>query len=45
MDCVSIGPDIKGAHSTDEKLELKTVLVFYDWLVETVTRIAQQKMH
>eukprot|EP00483_Globobulimina_turgida_P011057 UN11078 len=41
MDCVSIGPHVKGAHSTDEKLELKTVPIFYDWLVETVTRIAK----
>eukprot|EP01084_Bolivina_argentea_P049292 90672_1 len=43
MDCVSIGPSIKGAHSTDEKLEIKTVEVFYQWLVETVTRIALHK--
>jgi len=40
MDCVSIGPHIKGAHSTDEKLEIATVPGFYDWLVETVARIA-----
>lgn len=42
MDCVSIGPHIKGAHSTDERLELATVPGFYKWLVETVTRIAQK---
>ena len=42
MDCVSIGPHIKGAHSTDERLELSTVKPFYDWLCETVARIAQQ---
>ena len=42
MDCISIGPYIEGAHSTDEKLQLKTVLPFYNWLVETVTRIAQK---
>jgi len=44
MDCISIGPHIKGAHSPDERLELKTVNSFYDWLTETVTRIAMQKM-
>ena len=40
MDCVSIGPHIKGAHSTDERLEIATVPGFYEWLVETVARIA-----
>eukprot|EP00484_Ammonia_sp_Unknown_P017511 CAMPEP_0197039982 /NCGR_PEP_ID=MMETSP1384-20130603/16731_1 /TAXON_ID=29189 /ORGANISM="Ammonia sp." /LENGTH=579 /DNA_ID=CAMNT_0042470659 /DNA_START=33 /DNA_END=1772 /DNA_ORIENTATION=- len=43
MDCISIGPHIKGAHSTDERLELSTVPGFYDWLVETVARIALRK--
>lgn len=40
MDCISIGPTILHAHSTDEKIDLRTVADFYQWLRETVTRIA-----
>jgi len=33
LDMVSFGPTIKGAHSPDERLEIKTVQMFWDWLL------------
>lgn len=33
LDMVSFGPTIKGAHSPDERLEIKTVPMFWDWLL------------
>mmetsp|Transcript_95173 Transcript_95173/g.116523 ORF Transcript_95173/g.116523 Transcript_95173/m.116523 type:complete len:587 (+) Transcript_95173:62-1822(+) len=42
IDCISIGPTILGAHSTDERLEIDTVLPFYNWLRETVQLISDK---
>ncbi len=34
LDMVSFGPTVRGAHSPDERLEIKTVPMFWDWLVD-----------
>ena len=39
MDMVSFGPTIKGAHSPDERLEIESVVKFWDLLVEVLKRI------
>ncbi len=39
MDMVSIGPDIKGAHSPDERIEIKTVEKFWKHTLEILRRI------
>jgi len=43
LDCVSIGPTIKNAHSPDEQLELATVGPFYDWLKRILILLSQQR--
>jgi len=39
MDMISFGPTIQGAHSPDERVEIKTVGKFWRLLVETLKRI------
>ena len=39
MDMVSFGPTIKGAHSPDERLEIKSAVKFWDLLVDLLNRI------
>ncbi len=39
LDMVSIGPTIKGAHSPDERMEIKTVEKFWKHLVELLNRV------
>jgi len=39
MDMISFGPTIQGAHSPDERVEIKTVENFWRLLVETLKRI------
>ena len=34
LDMVSIGPTLRGVHSPDEKLEIKTVQMCWDLLIE-----------
>lgn len=41
MDMVSIGPLILDAHSPDERLDVKTVEPFYNWLVAIVQRLGK----
>lgn len=41
IDMISIGPTIKGAHTPDEKLEIKTVIMFWDLLLDIIHRIAR----
>lgn len=36
IDMVSIGPTIKGAHTTEERIEIKTVAMFWDLLLDIV---------
>lgn len=39
MDMISFGPTIKGAHSPDERLEISTVIKFWDLLIEILKRV------
>lgn len=39
MDMISYGPTIKGAHSPDERLEIKTVQMFWDLTLEVLKNI------
>jgi dipeptidase D len=39
MDMVSFGPTIKGAHSPDERLEIKSVVKFWDLLLHVLQKI------
>jgi dipeptidase D len=39
MDMVSFGPTIKGAHSPDERLEIKSVVKFWDLILDVLQRI------
>ncbi len=39
MDMVSFGPTIKGAHSPDERLEIKSAVKFWDLLLDVLKRI------
>ncbi len=40
LDMVSFGPTLRGVHSPDEKIEIKSVQKFWDLLVETIKAIA-----
>jgi dipeptidase D len=42
MDMISIGPTIKGAHSPDERIQIKTAQMFWDHLVDILKRIPKQ---
>jgi dipeptidase D len=39
MDMVSFGPTIKGAHSPDERLEIKSVIKFWELLLDVLQKI------
>jgi dipeptidase D len=39
MECVSIGPDIRGAHSPDERCNVESVARFYRLLVDVLGRV------
>lgn len=39
IDMISIGPTIRGAHTTEEKLEIKSVKMFWDLLVDILKNI------
>jgi dipeptidase D len=43
MDMVSYGPDIKGAHSPDERINIETVEKFWDMTLEILRRIPEEK--
>ena len=42
MDMISFGPTIMGAHSPDERVEIKTVAKFWELLVEVLARLAKE---
>ncbi len=42
MDMISFGPTIKGAHSPDERLEIKTAQMFWDYLLDILKRIPKE---
>ncbi len=39
IDMISFGPTIKGAHTPEEKIEIKTVEMFWYLLIDVITRI------
>jgi dipeptidase D len=39
MEMISFGPNIRGAHSPDEKVQISSVQKFWDFLLETLKRI------
>jgi dipeptidase D len=39
LDMISIGPTLRGVHSPDERLEIASVVKFWDFLVEILQRI------
>lgn len=39
LDMISIGPTIKDAHSPDERMEIKAVERFWDWLIEILKHV------
>jgi dipeptidase D len=39
MEMISFGPNITGAHSPDEKVQISSVQKFWDYLLETLKRI------
>lgn len=41
MDMISIGPTIKGAHSPDERLDIKTVGKFWDLLLDVLKKVPE----
>jgi dipeptidase D len=42
MDMVSFGPNIRGAHSPDEKVQISSVQKYWQFLLETLKRIPLQ---
>ncbi|HPE35448.1 MAG TPA: aminoacyl-histidine dipeptidase [Bacteroidales bacterium] len=44
MDMISIGPDIKGAHSPDERILIQSVERFWDWTLEILKQIPEKKI-
>ena len=39
MDMISIGPTLRGVHSPSERIEIKTVKMFYDFLIDILKNI------
>ena len=39
MDMISIGPTLRGVHSPGERIEIKTVKMFYDFLIDILKNI------
>jgi len=39
MDMISFGPNITGAHSPDEKVQVSSVQKFWDYLLDTLKAI------
>lgn len=37
LDMISFGPTLRGVHSPDEKVEIKTVQMFWDYLIDIVS--------
>lgn len=44
MDMISYGPDLKGVHSPDERIEIKSVEKFWDLTLEILKNIPKQKV-
>lgn len=39
LDCISIGPDMSGIHTTEEKLSVKSSIRVYDFVCELIARM------
>ena len=39
MEMISFGPNIRGAHSPDEKVQISSVQKFWEYLLETLKRV------
>ena len=39
---ISFGPNIRGAHSPDEKVQISSVQKFWEFLLETLKRIPEK---
>ena len=42
IDMISFGPTIRGAHTPEERLEISTALMFWDLLLEVISRIPRK---
>ncbi len=42
MEMISFGPNIRGAHSPDEKVQISSVQKFWDYLLATLQRIPEE---
>ncbi|MCU0379290.1 MAG: aminoacyl-histidine dipeptidase [Bacteroidales bacterium] len=43
IDMISFGPTIKGAHTPEERIEIETVQMFWDLLVDVLKHIPEEK--
>jgi dipeptidase D len=43
MDMISYGPDLKGVHSPDERINIKSVEKFWEWTLEILRDIPKKK--
>ena len=44
MDMISFGPTIRGAHSPDERLDISTVVKFWDLLIDVLSRTPDKEL-
>ena len=44
MQMISFGPNIRGAHSPDEKVQVSSVQKYWGYLMETLRRIPKKDM-
>lgn len=42
IDMISFGPTIRGAHTPEEKIEIKTAQMFWDLLIDVITRMPEK---
>lgn len=43
LDMISFGPTIKGAHTPDERINIETVVKFWDFLLELLVKVPEKK--
>ena len=43
IDMISFGPTIKGAHTPEERIEIETVQMFWDLLIDVIRHIPEKK--
>jgi dipeptidase D len=43
MEMISFGPNIRGAHSPDEKVQISSVQKYWDYLLDTLKQIPEKK--